>query len=412
VNTSINHKALDIIQGLSVNPSGPILTYDKAYRNFVNSCTSPKTRKVYVQIFSYYVNYLGVPRSAKSEQDYCDSLVKQDPKIIQENIIDFVTHCRNNKGLSFATIHSYVAAIKHFYDYNDMGQSINWRKVKRFLPDHDTVAEDQPYTREEIARLLSKAYPLDRAIILLMCSSGVRVGAIPSLRIKDLTPIDKYGIYRIDVYKKSKSKYYTFCTPECRKEIDNYLQWRSRIGERPLKPDSPLFRKSFEKTDPFRVNNPQFLTTGTIQWMLQQLLTETGIRQVQPVTETENVKKRRTDRMQAYGFRKWFDTTATHAGISPLYVDLLMGHSHDADLKYRYFKPDEEDLLEGNGDSMPGYIYAIDALTIDDSQRLRREVETLKITKTDMDELKQKAQAFDDFRRELDEIRALLNKDK
>jgi integrase len=386
---------------LSVNPPNPVLTYDKAYRNFVNSCKPPKTRKEYVTVFSYYVNYLGLHSytKAKSEQDY-DSLVKQDPKIIQENIIDFVTFCKARKGLSYATIHSYVCAIKHFYDQNDIGNLINWHKVKKFLPEHETVAEDQPYTHQEIARLLEKAYPLDKAIILLMCSSGLRVGAISSLRIKDLTPIDKYQIYKVEVYKKSKSMYYTFCTPEARKSIDDYLQWRQRIGEHPLKPDAPLFRKSFEKTDPFRVNNPKPLATSTIQWMLHGLLIETGIRELQPTTEEEYAtsKKHRSDRMQCHGLRKFFDTTATHAGMSPLYVDLLMGHSHDGDLKYRYFKPDEEDLLEGNGDSMPGYLYVIDALTIDESQRLRREVETLKIRKDQID----------DLRDELDQIKKTI----
>jgi hypothetical protein len=55
------------------------------------------------------------------------------------------------------------------------------------------------------------------------------------------------------------------------------------------------------------------------------------------------------------------------------------------------------------------YCKAIDFLTIDDSQRLRRKVETLKITKSDMEELKQKASAWDDVRREIDEIRELIH---
>ena len=36
-----------------------------------------------------------------------------------------------------------------------------------------------------------------------------------------------------------------FCTPECAKAIDTYLEFRERCGEK-IGPDSPLFRKDFD----------------------------------------------------------------------------------------------------------------------------------------------------------------------
>jgi hypothetical protein len=54
---------------------------------------------------------------------------------------------------------------------------------------------------------------------------------------------------------------------------------------------------------------------------------------------------------------------------------MLLGH--DIALKGSYFKPTEKDLLEGNG-KMLGYLAAIDALTISEENRLRREVVELK----------------------------------
>jgi integrase len=116
--------------------------------------------------------------------------------------------------------------------------------------------EDRPYTHQEIATLLTKTSPRDRAIILLMASSGMRVGAIPYLQLRDLQPIDKYQIYKITVYRKSTSRYYIFCSPETRKEIDSYLSWRQRLGEQ-IKDDSPLFRKSF---DSFELQKPMAVT--------------------------------------------------------------------------------------------------------------------------------------------------------
>jgi integrase len=124
----------------------------------------------------------------------------------------------------------YVAAIHKFYDMNDI-ITLNWKKIHSFEPEPESRSEDRPYTHREIAALLTKASPRDRAIILLIASSGMRVGAIPYLQIRDLQSIDKYQIYKITVYRKSTARYYVYCSPETKKEIDAYLSWRRRLGE-------------------------------------------------------------------------------------------------------------------------------------------------------------------------------------
>jgi hypothetical protein len=92
----------------------------------------------------------------------------------------------------------------------------------------------KPYTHEQISRLLDAADTRAKVMILLMCSSGMRVGALcfapdpkdktKYLKYGDLTPVPEHNLYQIHVYAYSKSDhYYTFCTPECRKWIDEYL---------------------------------------------------------------------------------------------------------------------------------------------------------------------------------------------
>jgi hypothetical protein len=72
-----------------------------------------------------------------------------------------------------------------------------------------------------------------------------------------------------------------------------------------------------------------------------------------------NVYKRR-EVMQGHGFRKFFDTTSTIAGMNPVYIEFCMGHS--LGLKGRYAKPSPTDLLEGNDKNL-GYISAINCYT-------------------------------------------------
>jgi hypothetical protein len=105
----------------------------------------------------------------------------------------------------------------------------------------------------------------------------MRVGAVLELRFKDLIPIDKYNLYQITVYKKSKSKYITFCTPECRKVIDDYIKWRVSLGEK-IKPESPLFRRTFDRDDLIDVQNPRPLSIRALNWIINTLLHSTGIR--------------------------------------------------------------------------------------------------------------------------------------
>jgi hypothetical protein len=95
--------------------------------------------------------------------------------------------------------------------------------------------------------------------------------------------------------------------------------------------------------------------------------------------------------MQAHGFRKFFDTTCTLNGMDGLYVEKLMGH--DIGIKAHYFLPSPQELLEGNDHKM-GYVSVIDALTINEENRLRRKVRELTIRTDKLDELQEQIEAL------------------
>jgi integrase len=106
-------------------------------------------------------------------------------------ICDWVTYFKRDH--SSASVSTYLAAIAKFYSMNDI-VTLNWKKIKSYQGEHVKVAEDRPYNHNEIQTLLSHATFRNKAIILLMSSTGLRLGAVPSLRIRDLEPIEKYGI--------------------------------------------------------------------------------------------------------------------------------------------------------------------------------------------------------------------------
>jgi integrase len=287
---------------------------------------------MYVNALHYFMDYLGLSTSTR---DY-DKLLKKDVKLIQLDISDFISHLRK-KGNAAASVSLYIAAINKFYTMNDV-TTLNWKKVKSFMGEHEKVAEDRPYTHSEIQTLIAHTTSRNRAIILLMSSAGLRLGAIPILRIKDVEPLDKYKIYKINVYAKSKkSAYFSFCTPECRKEIDSYLDYRRRWAER-ITDESPLFRSDYniQKTT---IAKP--ITVHTIRNFMEDLLVRSGLRKL----HTEG-KVRRSHIMMNHGFRKFFETNAFKAGMDHMYLRRLMGQQ--SGLEDAYLKLSESDHKNDN----------------------------------------------------------------
>lgn len=361
----------------------------KDYDNFINSVKSQKTRKDYAKSFGYYLNYVG-----KNENDLV-KLLEEEPKDIQSDIIDFINYLQNEKKSSSATVNAYVAAVKRFYEMNDI--VLNWRKIHSYKNEFVKAVEDQPYTKDQIRLLLEKTDQRNRAIILLMACAGLRVGSIPNLKVGDLTPINELygGIYQITTYKKSASKYITFCTPECRKEIDGYLEYRRLRGEQ-ITPDSLLFRKNFNgyKNDDKDINSPKPLTAGSICFMVNLLLSK--------ATRIRTSNGKRHNLMQCHGFRKFFATTISDAGVDSVWVEMLTGHR--TGLKEIYNKPKSMTILQGN-DRMFGYASAIDRLTINQENKLKAEVVQLKAKVNEVEALKQKMLDMENTIREMRLIR-------
>jgi site-specific recombinase XerD len=136
-----------------------IASSSRAYRNLIETCRSPSTRILYTKALRYFMSYLRLPNDAYNR------LLEKEPKLIQMDTCDFITHLRKS-GRSPATVSSYVAALHKFYDMNDI--ELHWRKIHSFECEMEKKTEDRPYTHSEIQMLLDSATYRNRSIILLM----------------------------------------------------------------------------------------------------------------------------------------------------------------------------------------------------------------------------------------------------
>jgi integrase len=118
----------------------------------------------------------------------------------------------------------------HFYAMNDI--VLNRKKISMYVGDYVRANKDRAYTTTEIQRLLEFCDERAKALVLLMASTGIRIGAIPDLQFKHLKKIPEYNLYQITIYEGTKDEYYCFTTPESAAAIDVYLDYRARSGEK------------------------------------------------------------------------------------------------------------------------------------------------------------------------------------
>jgi integrase len=329
-----------------------------AFCNFVESLPSVHSKKVYRNNLRLYMQYRGLTE--------CEQLLEGEPRLIQSQIIEYVLHLKKQNTLTGRSINTRLSSIQKFYEINDI--ELKWKKIKSYIGSRRKKMKDRAYTREEIVKMLEKADQRERIVVLLMASSGMRIGALPLLKIRNLERIDKYSLYKITVYENEDEEYTTFCTPECAKAIDSYLDYRRRHGEQIFK-EAPLIREEFDISDDIRAAKPRHLSYFLFRTMVQKLRKRSGVIEKLPTRTQREV-------MESHGFRKFFQTRAITSGLSPLYAEFLMGHSSGGLALESYVKPTHDDLLEGNN-KMMGFVGVIDALTINEEHKLRREVKTL-----------------------------------
>jgi hypothetical protein len=141
------------------------------------------------------------------------------------------------------------------------------------------------------------------------------------------------------------------------------------------------------------VTRPKKLASNAIQKLLSRALSEQGIR---PHALPKGV--RRHEWKGAHGFRKFFETRATEAGLPFIHAEFLMGHS--LGLPDSYIKPIQDNVLEH-------YLKAADKLTINydsDKATLQKQVAELTEKSKEKDYIIRGRLA--EKERELEEIRA------
>ena len=340
-------------------------------QNFTNAIDSPFTEKTYKNSIKLYLQYHNNNNNNTNLKDY-DSLLKIDKETTFNMIRDFIVFQRKTKLRSRSRINIHLAAIRLFYSVNRYEGIIDWFTLARFKgKERKRMVNDKSYTRQEISKLLEFADLRMKVAILVMVSTGIRVGGLACLKIKDLEYIEQYKLYRIFIYSEHiDDTYYTFCTPECASFIKLYLETRERQYGEILKPESPLIRKDIDSAKNLS------LPSHSIQERIRLIVLESGVK---IKTKQENnkeglnlveIRSKRSEIMNCHGFRKFFDTVCVESDMKYLPKEILMGHKREQGLDRNYYRPTSDKLLNE-------YLKVVDDLTINSSHRLQKQVDQL-----------------------------------
>jgi hypothetical protein len=205
--------------------------------------------------------------------------------------------------------------------------------------------------------------------------------------------IPKYGVYKIIIYAGYKEEYFCFTTTEAANAIQTYLQYRERYGEK-LTPDSYLFREQFNTADPFDCKNPKKMQLKGLSKLIAETAIRSGVMQKTSLSleKGEKFGKKRNKVFRTHGFRKTVTTKMIEAGVNEFAVGKLLGHKSKGGVTPKhYYRPLEDELLQE-------FLKVVDLLTIDESQRLKRENEMLKVKKSEIEQLKEQVEEYKDFK--------------
>lgn len=286
-------------------------------------------------------------------------LLSMDTKQLETVIIQVIGKLKSQK-LSPSRVRNVIKGTKLFLVMND--KVLNWDKLAKLLPKQNGRGMDRPYSKEEVRHMLAHGSSTVRLIVMFMATAGLRLGALPGLKVSDIKPIEYEGqaLGSVTVYHGENEEYKTFITPETYKMFADYVKEEDR------KPSDLLFGIGYE----------------AIRSVMYRLVRRARVQ------GTKN-EKNRYEVMFNHGLRK-FMRTSIDPHMKTFHAELLLGHGA-SDLVGKYTKPSFNELLES-------YSKAIPALTIMRDEIKSKEIETLKA----------KVEEFDSWKLGMQILRPLL----
>jgi integrase/recombinase XerD len=324
-------------------------TMERSLLLFQNSLKSEKSFVTYLKNLNYFRKFINV--------DSFDSMIRVPQDKLQIFLEDYIMDLKTR--INPNTVPTYYFPIQTFLETNDI--DLKWKKIRRLFPAKIKKTGREAWSTSEIKMMLEATTSIrNKALILVLASSGIRIGGLEEFYMRNLIdmPLQCKSLL---IYEESIEEYVTFITPEASEMLEKYITQRKSDGEI-ITGDSPIFRTSYANG----AENVKGITVRGASETIKRILEKAGLRD-------KNSKKRgRFDKMADHAFRKRFDTTLkSNPDIPTSQVEKMVGHqvyndenSNTVLLDGAYNVPTSEVLFNS-------YKHAIPELTISDYTRVR-----------------------------------------
>jgi integrase len=372
LNPKGNNKNIGILRDNCNSELDPFIVFEYSIR-------SHQTRDTYfrrLRTFLDFSNIQGI--EFKDKCNYFARIGQQNPSWAFKLIFEFLQHQKlrvERKEITSGTLKNYQKTIKSFCESTDI--LIPWKKIIKGLPRGKRYADDRSPTLDEIRKIIEYPDRRIKAIISVMTSSGIRVGAWDYLKWGHIIPIEKGSEHndktvvaaKMRVYAGEDDEYFTFISFEAYCFVKDWMDFRTKSGEnitneswvmRNLWNTEKIERITKKKSD---IGTPTKLSSVGIKRLIERALW------------TQNLRKKTVPNNKRYefqtdhGFRKFFKTRCELGGMKPINIEKLMGHS--TGISDSYYRATENELLAD-------YLKIMDQIAITTESILSNEIRILK----------------------------------
>ncbi|MBA3978024.1 MAG: hypothetical protein H0X50_07535, partial [Nitrosopumilus sp.] len=351
----------------------PDLKRNTACHRFLYAISNAETLDYYKKRLKIFLNYINCPGDTfedKSNALYT-MIIQNGSEWLRDILIDYIAFQKSRvseKEITAGTLRNYYKPIKLFCDMNDI--LVNWKLVTRGMPSPKRAAQDRAPTIDEIHQILEFTDIRIKPVVLIMISSGIRLGAWEYLKWKHVNPFyNNDGILlaaKMIVYPGEPEEYFTFISAEAFMALKEWINFRESYGEN-ISGETWLMRDLWKTATMAYgaklglAKHPLPLKKRGVKSLINRAINKQNVR---PLLEGG---QKRHEFKALHGFRKFYKTVCEQV-MKPANIELLIGHN--LGISQSYYKPTETQLLED-------YLKVVNNLTIEKAFRLQQQVTIL-----------------------------------
>lgn len=245
---------------------------------------------------------------------------------------DYVGWMVNECKFAPNSLRNHISVVKKFLALNDVEINNDKLRVKVDFPRYYSVTADRAPTPDELRKVLMHTNARGKSLITMLASSGMRIGELLSLRVKDVD-FDKNPVtvhLKAEVTKDRQARY-------CFTSDESVTFLRAYLGDRISQKDACLFQGRHQgvnqegKVYPRGEWENEPMSYWTADIIFSTALKHAGL-------EEKDDKGR--DVIHIHCLRKFFFSQLVPS-LGREVVEALMGHKRFLDAAYQRFTPEQ-----------------------------------------------------------------------